>query len=295
MLKFVFILALSIILMACETIPEYEQKYQLAVDSWKQGNKAEAVQYLHESVDLNPDYYEAWLQLGNYQADQQQWEEAAKAYEAAIPLQEQDPEPLLGAGESYIEVGRSLEEEESKQKTFLTAQHNFSKVLDLGRLSEDDKFRATLGKGICLLTRTLVEDSRSYLQEALEMRPDSYTARFYEAMFRESQLGPNKKSLEVYEKILVWKPDHLEALRQLGNVYRKLEQKNLAYNYYQKFFDNGGKSTSIKDWMDKNPPITTTSSEPEYLMVCPECGRIGKKGQTVCDSDGAELIRQEKS
>lgn len=301
MIKLFCLTLLAIVLVACETLPPEVQKYQQAISSWRQENRLAAVQFLKDALDINPEYFEAWMELGNYQSAQKNWKESVGAYESAGKLHDQEPGPWIALGENYIEIAKSLENEEERNKTFLTAQYNFSKALEIPNLSQDDKFRATLGKGICLLNRTLVEESRTYLQDALKMEPDNYSARFYEAAFREHEIGPNKKSLETYEKILIWKPDHLEALKQIGGLYAQLKKNTLAYDYYQKFLDNGGQSSAVKQWIAEHPITTPTASptsmtpQPTYLMICPECGRIGKEGETVCNKDGANLVPREKS
>ncbi len=293
------ILCIVIFLWACGSVPVYEQKYQEGISAWEQGNKKEAIVLLNESLADNPQYYPARMELGNYHRELQEYEQAAKDYEAAIELAAQESDPWILAGESYLQVGRSIEDPEEYQKVFLTAQYKFSKALELPKLGSENKFRATLGKGICLLKRTLTEDAREYLGKALEEQPNDIEAKFYNAVLKEQQVGPNKASMEIYEKVIAANSKHVEALKQMGDLFKKLGHTNQAHEYYSRFLNAGGKSASIQEWVIEQDKVWQAANavprEKETIMICPDCGRIGKKGQKVCDFDGSDLIPQEKS
>lgn len=298
-MKAIYILIIVLILSACQSTPLYEQKYQMATNAWEQGNKNEAITLLNESLQENPEFYEGRMELASYFHQLRQYKKAAEQYELCIELSPQDPTSWILGGESYLELARTIDDNEERSKTFLDAQHKFSNALNLQNLSKEGKFRATLGKGICLLQRTLKEDAREYIEDALRMQPNDISAKFYDAMLREHQLGPNQKSLDVYEKVLIWKPDHLEALQQMGDVFKKLGLHQKAFDYYKKFLNLGGQSANIQEWINaESSKMQANQGEPqekEVIMVCPSCGRFGKKGQKTCDFDDTELVSQEKS
>ncbi len=310
-----YLIILFVFLIACESVPLYEQKYNMAVNTWKQGNRNEAITLLQEALQENPDFYEGRLELGSYYFQQKKYKEAAAQYEAAVEIAPQDPNPWILAGESYLELARSIEytDIEERSQKFLTGQNKFSNALRLDGISKEDKFRATLGKGICQLYRTLKEDAREYIGDALRMKPNDVVAQFYNAVMLEQQLGPNKKSLEKYKEVLEKEekkrnnsegaePLHLEALQNIGDSFCKLNLTSSAYDYYKDFLNYGGKNKNIQEFVStennrrqaeesrRQAEEVKNNKVEETVMICPACERFGKKGQTVCEFDGTDLI-----
>lgn len=291
-----FLLLLSFLLVSCQSVSNLaKEKYTQSLDAWEKGQKKEAISLISEAIQASPNYYDAHVQLGNFYSQSNEHAKAAEEYETAIQLDDSDHNIYLALGDTCIALARE-EESEEQAKRYLRGQYAFSRVLEFKRLPLDDKFRATLGKGVCLLYRTLTEDARRYIHEAAQLKPDHIDSIFYTAALREQEMGANKKSMQTYETVLQKKPNHLEALKWMGDLFKKIGLPGKALDYYQQFLAKGGRSTSIKEWVSEQEKATVAAgptTAKEIVMVCRECGRIGKQGQQVCDFDGADLLAQD--
>ena len=296
MKKLWLMISILSILTSCQSVSTLSKtKYQEALSAWEKGQKENAVAFMEEAIQNSPRYYEAHIQLGNFYRDMNDYENSLAQYDLAIKLAPSDPEGWLSTGETCVRWGRFLKGEK-KLSIYLKGQYHFSKVLGFKQVSEEEEFRATLGKGICLLNRTLTEDARKYLNEALALNEDDIDAIFYNAVLREQEMGPNKKSMDTYEEVLERKPDHLDALKKMGDLFKALGMNQKGLDYYKKFIEAGGSSSDIDQWVADQERLAAEQNDvpqqAEIIMVCPECGRIGKQGQTICDFDGTELIAQ---
>ena len=63
-----------------------EVYYNVSLVHTKKGNTEEAAASVKKSLELDPDYAEAWDQLGNLYLDQNDLQGAAKHYEKAVEL-----------------------------------------------------------------------------------------------------------------------------------------------------------------------------------------------------------------
>jgi len=301
------------LLISCSSGPSiWETKYKQAVSADLAEQNEEAINLALEAIENKPDYYEAHILLANLYKKKKDWMKAEEAFEKASVLDPLKAETFLGIGESYLQMAAQKENEEEAEQDYRKGQYNFSKVLDLPKVSgvqltHEEQFLALLGKGICLLERTLAEEARTFLKQSLELDIDNTDARFYNARLHEIGIGPNKQSFSEYKKILSQNPKHLKTLLAMGDFYYKLDQNNkdAIRTYYKSFAENGGISKRVNEWLDANPLAQPVAYEPgsqvsapvtvtPQVKVCQTCGRIYpiSKESSVCDHDGGDLIVQ---
>jgi hypothetical protein len=82
----------------------------------------------------------------------------------------------------------------------------------------------------------------------------------------------------------------------MGDAFNEKELTENTREYYERFLKAGGQSKLIKKWLEDHPVATDDAGKKgkkEVIMVCPECGSLGKKGLSVCNRDGAELVPKE--
>ena len=291
MQKLIAIFVSAVLITACVSVSETaKQKYRQGTTLWDQGDKQQAISFLQQAVTDSPEYFDAYAKLGEYHFANGNYQNAAVALEKAAELNDRDPAVVILLGQSYLQA-----------KEYLKGQHRFSQAMNLKELTEDQKFQAHLGKGICKLYLTLYEDAQEYLQKALSMRPNDSEAIFNSALLREKQMGPNAGTMSDYKKVLTKKPKHLNALQRIGDSLRNLEQHQKAIEYYRQYLAAGGQDDGIKDYIkerENRRKIVEQSggikvTEDKKLFVCPQCGRIYKQGQGICDYDGSPLVPQE--
>lgn len=308
---------------SCQSGPE-RTNYDEAMLSLQQGKQEDAIRFLLADLQENPQSYRTHLKLAECYQTTDQHDKAIRVLDNARMLEPENPEAWLLSAETYAKMGQTATDEESRNNVYLQGQHQFSKVLEFTQLTEEQKFRASLGKGKCLLRRLLIEDSEPHIKTALSLKPDDEEALYYSALLKQAQLGPNKTSLQLYEKALAHNPEHLPTLQELTGTYCLLGYNQKALERGQQYLAAGGKDESIVAWVaqktkSNNPPPTpsatvtpsdttasatqdSTTATPtppptpavvEIVMICPMCGRCGQAGQKTCSVDATELIPME--
>lgn len=66
---------------------------------------ATAIIWLHQATEIQPDFFEAYLLLGDVHLETGELREAVAAYEKAIKLKPEDPTPHLKLGHALIALG----------------------------------------------------------------------------------------------------------------------------------------------------------------------------------------------
>lgn len=292
--KTVSLAVMAVLCASCGGISSQAKKmYQEAVASWEQGDQDQAIGKLRAATEDSPQYFDAYMTLGDYHLARKEHSESAQAYEKATGIRPFSADARLRAGEGYLAVAK-------QNGDYLKAQYHFSEALKIPSetgepLVDMDEFRANLGKGICLLQQTLTRDARPYLDKAMELDQklaiNSLDCIFYRAVLKEAEMGgANTTSIEMYQQVLEKQPDHLESLKHMGVAYQSLDYKQKAVGFYQKYLEAGGIGEAIAKFVADNKP--EESKPEETVMVCPDCGRIGRKGDTHCMLCGIPLVEE---
>ena len=292
MQKLIMIVVSVVLMTACVSISEgAKSKYGQGITLWEQGEKQQAISVMQQAIDDSPEYYDAYVKLGEFYFTNGSYQKAISVLDKAIALNDSGAAAMVLMGRSYLQ-----------SKQYLKSQKYFSMTLKLEALDEEHKFQAYLGKGICKLYLTLYEDAQEYLQKALTMRPGDNEAVFHNALLREKQMGPNAKTMSEYKIVLANKPEHAGALLHLAETMKNLEQHQKAVEYYHRYLKAGGDDDGIKTYLKEREIQSkivqqqsggTKISEDKKLYVCPQCHRIYKQGQGICDYDGSPLVPQE--
>ncbi|MEM1170464.1 MAG: tetratricopeptide repeat protein, partial [Cyanobacteria bacterium P01_H01_bin.35] len=105
----------------CHKILERERKHSrslhlLGVIAGLEGQAKEAVSYLTQAVQLNPNNPEIHSNLGLALKDSQQLEAAIEHYQKALELKPNYAEPYNGLGKIFLELGRLVESQKYYQE-----------------------------------------------------------------------------------------------------------------------------------------------------------------------------------
>lgn len=299
----------TFLLVSCGSDAE-KNNYDFAVQALQENKQEEAVRFLIADLQENPNSYRSHLKLAECYQNLGQYEKAIRVLDKARVLEPDNPEAWLTSAETYIKMAQAATDQETRNALYLQGQNQFSKVLELPNLTEEQQANANLGKGICLIRRTLFEDAQKYIQIAVSLKPNDPEVLYYNGLIKQAQLGPNKMSLKSYEAVLNHNPKHLATLQELTGVYRFLGYNQKALEYGQKYLSAGGQDTIMANWVAAEtkpaPVVPTTSASPttttpaptpplvsQVVMICPMCGRCGQVGQTTCAVDGSPLMPME--
>ncbi|MCI0420306.1 MAG: tetratricopeptide repeat protein [Acidobacteria bacterium] len=80
--------------------------FEQAAEESARGNHAKAIGHLEEAIREQPDYFEAYNNLGVQHQKLRQWEQAIQAFRRAIELRSHSPRPHVNLANAYWELGR---------------------------------------------------------------------------------------------------------------------------------------------------------------------------------------------
>ncbi len=130
-----------------------------------QTNPASAGKLLREAVNLDPNSFEAHLQLGRLYTFQKNFDTAIKHYEKALRLNEQAPDAYFNLGFIYM-----------AQKQYDRAIQSYEACLGLKPPYTDE---VLTNLGISYLRKTAPSQARTLFEEALDHNPNNEIARSY--------------------------------------------------------------------------------------------------------------------
>jgi tetratricopeptide (TPR) repeat protein len=96
-----------------------QRAFQQAVEESERGNRLKAVEYLEKAIREQPDYFEAYNNLGIQHQKLRQWPQAIQAFRRAIECRGDSAKPFLNLGLVYWEQGEihsAIESFESARK-----------------------------------------------------------------------------------------------------------------------------------------------------------------------------------
>jgi len=82
-----------------------QRAFQLAMEESEKGNRLKAIEYLEKAIRAQPDYFEAYNDLGIQHQKLRQWTQAIQAFRRAIECRSDSIKPYLNLGLVYWEQG----------------------------------------------------------------------------------------------------------------------------------------------------------------------------------------------
>ncbi len=189
-----------------EIKPKSDRDYYLLGEEFFKNSKLdEALIYLREAIEINPNYCECYSRLGEILYKQRQWQEATKIYSWAIELNSSNWQDYFNCGSAW-EHQRQYEKSEAcyRQALKLNPQrsHSHHKLAD-----------------VLLHQGKLGEATTSY-QQSIELKPDNYIAYNQLGNILDRQ-GDFDKSIYFYRQAINLKKDQWKSYWGLGTVMEK--------------------------------------------------------------------------
>jgi len=194
-----------------------EHEYSIAYEYLKQGNFPEAREHLTNAINLNPQFYAAFIALG-----QACWKggdtlAAESAYRKAQEIKPQDARAYEGLATLYTNL-----------KRYETAVAEYTRAL------RADSTNANLWSGlgyVHVLTKDYDQAAIAY-QKSLASDPENLAVAFALAsVFIEK--GEPEKAQTYLEDLRSRKPEIAEIRKQLAEVYLQLKQEGKAIAEYK--------------------------------------------------------------
>jgi tetratricopeptide (TPR) repeat protein len=222
-MKFFAILCCLAVLTHCASLGLYnsaERAFQEGKALFNRGQYQEAIPYFEKTVDLDPDYGEAYLFLGRSYLNLGRWQEAISPLRTALRLAPAETrketmniliDALFGAGMEGLKKGEFRSAIDYFQQ-ILTLKPSFHKV-------QKNLFEAWMGLGKETLAGGDPAAAVKAFSEALQLSPGSVNA-YLELAKAFFQHGDYLKSMQTLKDLLQIDPTNDKArsvLRQLMN------------------------------------------------------------------------------
>lgn len=169
---------------------------------------------LTNAVIASPAATEPLLKRAVYYAHHDKFNEALADVNAALVINENDPEAYIALSEVYLYSGKTQR-----------ALDALKKARDLA--PEND--RVDVGIARVYLTMSDYKQTFNALRDALKKNPDNAEAFFISGLANE-EIGDTIKAIDSYQNAVARDKKHFEALKQLGILF-SLKRDPLAIDY----------------------------------------------------------------
>lgn len=221
--------ALSLFINAVEFDPEYaEAWYQVGYCYGMLGKHREALEASKKAAQLRPRWSETYVNMGASNYALKNFEAAAESYRQAAKLNPYKAEIQYALGLSLNKLGRT-EEEILAYKRAITLKPDFANAFEL--------------LGIAYFKKRDFAQSLAAFEQLKTYKPDGKTYNYLGENYFE--LGKIEDSLEAFNNAVSYSPDFDQARYNLGRAYLKLGDKDSANIQYEIL------RNSQSDWADK--------------------------------------------
>jgi tetratricopeptide (TPR) repeat protein len=171
-----------------------------------------------QSIQLKPDYAEAWSNRGNALHDLKRYEEALASFERALELKPDYAEAWSNKGSTLHEL-----------KRFDGAIAHYDKALSL----KPDYAEGWSNKGVTLNELKRHDEAIAHYDKALSLKPD-YAEGWTNKGVTLNELKRHDEAIAHYDKALSLKPDYAEGWTNKGIVLYELKRFDEAIAHYDK-------------------------------------------------------------
>lgn len=208
----------------------------------EQGDHAEAVAFLEEAIQSDPDNAEYYYYLGTFQEDREAYAEAVAALESAIERQPEEAKYRFRLGVVYDKWGQKETSIEIMRDVIELDPAHASALNYLGYTYAD------LGRNL--------EEAERLIKKALEYKPnDGYITDSLGWVYYKQ--GRYPEAVSVLKAAVELVPDDPIILEHLGDAYMKVGDQRNALHYYRLSLENGNKDPeAVKEKIRRieNPP-----------------------------------------
>jgi tetratricopeptide (TPR) repeat protein len=216
------------------------------------------------SMTARPDDWSSHYNLGIFYQNQGESDKALESYENAARLYPESLLPLINSSVLYSYVGNHSKAEENLRKVIKIDPSNEAANLNLGLLlAEQGKLsdaefalkaalqanpkQAVAAYNLSVITASRnVKEAVNYALIAAEALPEepkyAYTLAFYQ-----NQDNQKNEAIQTLQKLLKLKPDYVNAISFLGDIYIKSGKKQEAIKLYNQALKTEGISEQDKN------------------------------------------------
>ncbi len=214
---------------AAELDPNYpEAWYQIGFCYGLLGRHTEALRASRQAAKLRPDWAESYVNIGASSYALNQYKDAAEAYRQAIRLDADNPDTLYSLGLSLNKLNRTDEEILSYKRAIAL---------------KPDHANALEHLGLAYFKQKRYGESAQAFEQLKTYRPDGKTYNYLGESYLEE--GKLEESVSALSNAVGYDPDLEKARYNLGRAYVKLGNTDMAQVQYEIL------KNSRSDWADR--------------------------------------------
>ena len=183
-----------------------------------QGKLNEAIDAYNKAISLNPNYGDAYTNLGTAHQDQGKLDEAIDAHKKSISLK---PDYAV----AYNNMGVVLQD----QGKFEEAIDAYNKAISLN----PNQAEPYSNIGNTLKDQGKLDEAIEAYNKAISIKPD-YTDAYYNLGVALQEQGKLEEAINAYKKAISIKPSHAEAYINMGNAFYDQGKIDEAIEAYRK-------------------------------------------------------------
>ncbi|MGI8812369.1 MAG: tetratricopeptide repeat protein [Pyrinomonadaceae bacterium] len=214
---------------AAELDPNYpEAWYQIGFCYGLLGRHTEALRASRQAAKLRPDWAESYVNIGASSYALNQYKDAAEAYRQAIRLDADNPDTLYSLGLSLNKLNRT-DEEILSYKRAITLKPDHANALE--------------HLGLAYFKQKRYGESAQAFEQLKTYRPDGKTYNYLGESYLEE--GKLEESVSALSNAVGYDPDLEKARYNLGRAYVKLGNTDMAQVQYEIL------KNARSDWADR--------------------------------------------
>nr|MBN2278020.1 tetratricopeptide repeat protein [candidate division Zixibacteria bacterium] len=189
----------------------------------KDGNDSLAVMEYNQAIKEDPNFVDAYINLGSIYFAGENLGEAEKMFKKVTEIAPDNADGWANLGRTYYKQKKNIEAEQA-YKTVIQKNPNYNEIYkDLGLLyynSQPSNWPA------------LIENMQVYTSRVT----DDYLA-FYLIGKGYQKMKKYPEAIEAFNKTIALKKDYFNAYNSLGQIYQDQDKNKEAYQMYQKAVD----------------------------------------------------------
>jgi tetratricopeptide (TPR) repeat protein len=179
------------------------REFQKATKESSQGHYDRAVEHLLKAIQDEPNFFEAYNNLGVQYQKLQQWESAIKAFQQALALRNTSVKPYIGLGSVHLTMGQ-----------LDLAAESFNSALKV----DSNSIYAHLALGQIFFQKQNYEVAQDHLETATKLNP-AETKKAFLLLAQIQVLRKDYKRANYYlDTMLQYFPNDAEAIRVKKNL-----------------------------------------------------------------------------
>jgi len=208
----------------------------------------EAVHHYRQAIENDPQYVDAYTNLGKVYTDTEEYEKAVDTYEKVLTLSppvDQVPKIHLNLGVSYLRMDR-----------IDSAIVEWKKAIKLSPNYMD----AYMNLGTAYQNKNMPDSTRVVWERALEISPKSVVPHVALARLASSE-GRLSDAAKNYRELINMGASDPRIYAEMGLIYERMEDFGQAIKYYEQALELAPETTQLKAALTRVNRITKDRAE----------------------------------